>query len=420
MRDVGASALGVVVMIALAGAPAVTFAEEALPSGRLTMERVVALALERSLAIRAAEARGSLARGRLRGAEVLSPFNPELSGGGGVRFGAEGVTAEAEGGLAQAFELGGPRRRRIEVAEAQVEAASERVEAARLRVAAEARAAYVEAIAARQILRLAQEAEGLARRLHSAAEERGDAEAATDLEVNVAVIEWSAARRELAEARRRLAEADLELARVLSLPPRATIVLPEDLPPCPAVATPLEELVGRAVTVRRELAALADEVGAAEAGVALARAEGWPDLVVSATYSLEEGRDHIVGVGLSIPLPLFDRNQGEVARARAALELARVEREAAGLAVEREVAGAHAAYVAAAEAAEIWGEGVLGRVEQNLELLELALTEGSVGIVEVMRVQRELVAARRDGVESAAAVHSARARLELAVGEEVR
>ncbi|MFP3940921.1 MAG: TolC family protein, partial [Thermoanaerobaculia bacterium] len=152
------------------------------------------------------------------------------------------------------------------------------------------------------------------------------------------------------------------------------------------------------------------EAGAARR--ALARSERMPDVTAGLRAGREEG-DDIVGLGLTIPIPLFDRNQGAVAEADAELAGARAELAVTDLAVRREVAAARARLVAALEALEAAESLGLAALEDGLELVERSFDAGKIGSAEVILFRRELVEARRQSVE--ARVEAFRAAVDLAV-----
>ncbi|NIM64049.1 MAG: TolC family protein, partial [Acidobacteria bacterium] len=69
---------------------------------------------------------------------------------------------------------------------------------------------------------------------------------------------------------------------------------------------------------RADLEAFRGTIESARARIEIARREVVPDLVVEAFYGREEGTDRLLGGGLGIRIPLFNRNQGAIAEARAA------------------------------------------------------------------------------------------------------
>ena len=71
----------------------------------------------------------------------------------------------------------------------------------------------------------------------------------------------------------------------------------------------------RALEARPDLRAAEAAQAKARADVELARANAWWDFTPQLEYQ-RIGNDNTVGVGISVPLRIFDRNQGEIARAR--------------------------------------------------------------------------------------------------------
>jgi cobalt-zinc-cadmium efflux system outer membrane protein len=379
---------------------------------------VAARAVSQNLALRAAAHDIDLARAGLVEAG-LWPLNPELAGGAGLRMGPEEMNVDVSAGLSQAFELGRPRRHRVRAAQAAVAVAEAQWERQRLEVVLEAKEAFLRAVAAEQLVRLSDKAALLARELHRVAQERLAADAATELEVNLAALEWAQAQRSLARARLQAAQDRLALALVLSLPLTEELALPRHLPEAATLSSDEDHLVERALARRTDLLSLARRRDEAAAQLAQARAEAAPELAVEAGYELEEGQDHIVGLGLSLSLPLFHRNQGAIAAARARVDQAELEEEAGRLAVAHQVRAALVQYRAAWEVSEAFGRDTLERHERNLELLQASFDEGAVNLVEVLLMQRELLLAWNDAVAAAVELHLARAAVERAVGEEV-
>lgn len=385
-----------------------------------TMERAVERALEHNLSLRASAREVDLARAGLVGAEVLTTSNPELAGGAGLRLSGGEALVDAGVALEQRFALGGPRRHRVAGARAAVEVARGRYASRRAKVAAAARIAFVEAVAAGRMVALAQRAEALTEELHGMARARVEEEAGTDLEVNLAALEWARARRQLSSARQAALEARLRLSQLLALPLGRALSLPERLPAVEEVTPSEEAMVASALEQRPELFAVGQSRRQALAEVDWARAEAWPELAVEASYDLEEGQDHIVGLGLTIPIPIFHRNQGQIAEARARASLAELDEEAARRAVEQEVRAAHQRYLAARQVAELLDQETISRADANLALLRASFEEGNVGFVEVLLVQQELLAAQQEAITAMTALFRARVELELAVGNEVQ
>jgi len=416
--------LGLIHWIAIA--PLSAFASE--PDGQvempeaspLTLSRAIQIAMENNLELRAAAADLAAARGRLEGAEILTPHNPELSGGVSRRFAPAGDATEADASLSQELEIAGQRSQRIAAARANLSNVSAAIEHLRLQIASDVKVAFTDALAKIRMEGFALDAEILAKELYQTAVDRRDAGAATDLEVNLAGIERAQARRVILLASRARADSLAELRRLLALPPGGQLPIEGDLVPTERLATDPTTLERRALAGRHDLESLDHLVRAQVEEIELARSEAWPNLTLSATYSHEEGTDHIMGVGLSIPLPLFNRNQGRIAEARARAERARSQLESGRLLVQREVALAYRRYQTAREVVEVFDRNILAQVTENLQLLRTSFRAGKIGPIQVLLVQRDLVRTRQEYIESVAELLRARARLELAVGGEVQ
>lgn len=139
------------------------------------------------------------------------------------------------------------------------------------------------------------------------------------------------------------------------------------------------------------------ELQAAEAGVRasnarldLAKAERIPDVKVEALYHrLEISGQDTFDLGLSIPLPFFNRNQGRLreARAEGAAAEARARRTAAELSFN--LRESHAALTAALSNLEVFRTQILPRAETILKSAELRYATGDSALVDVLLVRRE-------------------------------
>ncbi|RMH17277.1 MAG: TolC family protein [Acidobacteria bacterium] len=186
--------------------------------------------------------------------------------------------------------------------------------------------------------------------------------------------------------------------------------MPDSPPP------PLSELLAQAMARRADLGAARRREQAAEAAVRLALAERRPNLVAGVFVQREEVTDDVAGVTLGVSLPLFDRNQGRIARSRATRDRLRHEQRALRLVIERQVATALNDLRAARAAAERLRDQVIGTLEENVELLQRSLAAGRIGATEVVILRRELFAGRREYVEALADAWLARLELDLASG----
>lgn len=377
----------------------------------------MSVARQNSRLAAAARLRVGEARGDLTGASVLLIDNPEMVVEAGPRVPGTSdgeTTADLAVGIEQRFETGGQRAHRIDRAQAEVEAERARAEDVQRVIDLAVARTFYRALAADLRLRLTEENERLARELHDVAGRRLDAGEGRPLEVNTARIRLAEAQRRTVAARTERQVATVRLAQLLGLAPSTQVVLQGDLPSdeTPAAA---DVLVARAMSARSDLGAAARDIDAARAAVDLADAEAWPDVGVGVFYGREEG-DDIVTAGLRVPIPLFNRNQGERERARATRERLVAERDALTLSVEADVHIALLAYERARTALRIYDAEVLRAQDESLALLRRAFEAGDVGIPDVIVVQREVIEGREGYLDARLDLAHARASLLAAVG----
>ena len=129
------------------------------------------------------------------------------------------------------------------------------------------------------------------------------------------------------------------LKSLLNLPPAQPIEAVGELgqrPDLPALAALQEQ----ALTTRPDLKAQQEEIHRMQSQLELARAQRMPDLTVGVEYDTTAPDYHpAVGGGVSVPLPLFNRNQGEILKAQHQLQASQVEldrlRQQAALDIEQ-------------------------------------------------------------------------------------
>jgi cobalt-zinc-cadmium efflux system outer membrane protein len=117
-----------------------------------------------------------------------------------------------------------------------------------------------------------------------------------------------------------------------------------------------------------------------------------------------------------VPVPVFHRNQGEIAEARAGVARASAERQEAELAAEQEISTAFATYQAARRQAESLRRRVFGTLKNNVALLEKAFAAGKTTWSDVLIIGRSLVDAERELIAAQAEARRNWVALQLAAG----
>src|SRR5919197_5557575 len=279
-------------------------------AGSLALDEALARARAASPALRAAAADLEAAQGRLRQARLL-PANPVLSGDL-ARHTEPHLPSDIDRGvqLEQEIEVGGQRGLRIAAAEHDVTRASHLLADRRRTVEGEVRRAFFALAAAERRQQLAAERLTLAARLAEAARRRSRAGETGALDARLAEVETARAAQEKTAAEAGHARAEGRLATALGAEPGEPLSASVEamaLAPAPAE----DVLVARALEARPDLAAAREERARLETEVRLTARRGRiPTPALRGFYRQERLEEHIVGGGVSVPLPIFNPEQG--------------------------------------------------------------------------------------------------------------
>jgi outer membrane protein, heavy metal efflux system len=381
----------------------------------LTLDQALQEAAVHSPAMRARRAAVGQAEGRLTDAASVA-HDPRLTFEAARREGGGRTDTDRELRLSQSIEIGGQRRMRRERFEAELSAARSQLLREERLLAAQVASAFVEALRLRDLVAVESANAALIRSLAEVARKRFDAGAVAQMEVNLARVQLGRAERDLRLTRGAYEVACASLAEAIGLDPT------QPLTPIGTLEIPrqqtagLEDLVQGALRNRADLEALRISTEAASARIALARKQAIPDLDLEAFHGREEGSDRLLGAAIGLRIPLFHRNRGAVAEARAAQLQAVAERETRELQVRQQIAAARARYLATAEATAALSAEVLGTLEENLHLLQRSFESGKTGWTDVLVFRREFVDIQRDYVETLSDAWLAAIELDLAAG----
>lgn len=398
---------------ALLGAAAILTAGASAAAEPLTLAQALDRAQTGSPLITAAEAQVRAAEGRARQAGLGR--NPEVSveaenfsGSGPYRaFGGAETTVM----VGQTLELGGKRRARAGVAKAEVEAARLKLTLARADLALEVRTTFAEAVAADDRLALARQAEERAQDLARVVGILVDAGREPPLRAMRAEAALDEAR-----AWTRAAQTDAAAAlRGLSL----ALGSEGEVNPAPEAikgdAAPVG-LIDPTASLDVRLADLERDI--ADATVDRERRAATPDLTIQAgVRRFEDTGDQAVILGFSAPIPVVDRNQGNVAAARAEAETAEARRRLALAQAVRRVRDAQSALAAAEAWVSVLEARTAPQAQEALRLVRLGYEAGKFPLIEVLdaqsalaATQEDLIAARLDRARAIAALTRAAAR----------
>ena len=384
---------------------------------RLTLEEAQRLALTRNPAFLADATEREIALGDLRQARVYS-FNPEAELEAPASASTGGL-GRYEATLSQEVEWAGQRGLRIDAAEIGVARAERWVVDAARRTLADVSTAFYAALAAERRLAVAAELLELNERLLEAVRTQVREGEISVMEANLAEIEVGRARARVLAARREATSARLELGRLVGVAPSEELRVEPEVPAAPPIdALDPGALMAAALERRPDLAAAGAAVRQAETLTRLARREAIPNLRVTALAEREEvGGEPRIGIGVGLPLPLWNRNQGLIARRRAQDQQAALALEATELLVRTEVADAYRSYVAAAQEAAVFEDDVLEPARTNQDLLETAYQAGKIDLAALVLLRNQLLDAELAYWGAWLAQREALVRLQAATGQ---
>jgi cobalt-zinc-cadmium efflux system outer membrane protein len=258
------------------------------------------------------------------------------------------------------------------------------------------------------------------RRLVELARARSKLGEVSAVEVNAAALEQAKLEQERATL---LAERINRLQQVkplLGLTPEEPLEITGDLDAMlPALASGAEG--GKSTWNRPDLrrASLALERLDAEQRVAHAEVRG--DVTVGATYGFERGpsgdADHLLGVKMSIPLPVRNKNQGRLRELRAERARAQREVEALELAIASEVAVARQRAAQFQKIAADYRTAVLPLGATAERDLAAGYQQGQVPLFQVIQSQQQRLALEAGALEATSAYARALVDLQTATGK---
>ncbi len=181
------------------------------------------------------------------------------------------------------------------------------------------------------------------------------------------------------------------------------------------LAVTIDELQAKALQNRPDLRAAVLGVTAANSQYSLAKANGKQDPTISANYSHANG---ISGAtwSFSIPLAIFDRNQGNIAQTRIAIRQAEEQQKAAGGQVLTDVKDAYEGMQESARVAQLYKSTYLGVAQKSRDISEYAYRRGAAALLDFLDAERSYRATQLAYRQAVAAYLTALEQLRQAVG----
>lgn len=391
-----------------------------LASRALSLREAVARAVEYSPAVKAAYS--EIDARMADAAQASYKPNPQLSveveNFGGSQSKAAFDQAETTVGLSQVIELGDKRVKRLAAARLEASLAGWDYEMARVLAASRVADAFVDVLAAKERLAVLEDFARIAEVVRSGVDERVRGGKASAIDLDRAVVGTARAKALADSERLKFEAARAKLAALWGAEKpdfqTATGRLGQNrrVPTLFAVRALLDG--------NPQLARWSDELNRRNAALSLERSKGVPDLTVGAgVRQLNDDNATALVASVSVPLKVFDGNQGAIAAAerraaKANFEADAVRNELVSSLVETlgELAASNAQVTA-------FESRVLPAAQSAFDRTRIGYDEGKFDFLNVLDTQRSLFEVRLDLVNARANYEKARVKVEALIGRDL-
>jgi cobalt-zinc-cadmium efflux system outer membrane protein len=296
-------------------------------------------------------------------------------------------SAQFDLGLSYLFERGKKRQHRLQAAKDQTAVTRSLVADNERSLTFQVAAGFTNTQLAESVLDLAQQNLKSFQNTVDISRERyraGDISEGDYLKIKLQLLQFQT---DVSQARLARVQALADLRRLLgyeSVAPDYDVANSFDYRP---VSANLEDLQAKALAARPDLRAAQQGVAAANSQYELARANGKRDITAQISYT------HITALNTasffgSVELPIFDRNQGEIARTRYAITQAQEQQRATSDQVLTDVRDAYEALRTNDEVLQLYRSGYLDEARQNRDISEYAYKRGAASLLDFLDATR--------------------------------
>jgi cobalt-zinc-cadmium efflux system outer membrane protein len=330
------------------------------------------------------------------------------------------------------LELGGRRSTRIVVAEREVEVREREVANRERLLAGEIRMKFGEALAQAMKLSFTDESVEANQQSFNLIAAKVVEGATPPLEQNMALVELNRLKSMRESLAGKIEVSLFELRNLVGMSPEQPLRLRGDFDHLIDQLPPVLEATERALRERPDIQSFRASENLAAARIDQARSEGRLDASLTAGYErmnssfpvfgvnehgqLQPVQDvfHFLKFGVSLDLPIRNKNQGAIEAAIADSAAAKSRREFSELTVRREVASAYAQYDRAVRAEEIFRVGARDPARANLDVVRQTYELGSKTLLDFIAEQRRFIELENDFIDAQLAVYNARVEIERA------
>lgn len=383
----------------------------------IKLEEAIAKAIEASPRLQSSKAGLEAAKGAERQAGYWP--NPELE------FEAENVSgdnqysgtdsAEFTYGLSQKLEIGGKRSSRKNAAKAAREAANVAFMAERLNLERDVHIAYANVLAEAEALELAIEQESLAKEVLDTVSKRVEAAREPEIQKSKAEVAYATSVISREQEERQLKVSEKKLAQLLG---QSSLNVSLDHSHFFELESPAPiETYSEKLRNSPEVLIASHIENEKESLLSLEKANAIPDPSLNAgVRDFRENDSQAFVFGVSIPLPVLNLNQGNVAKASAELNRARSDSRQTKLMIEHSLLENWQGWQTSYLEASSLRKRILPAAEKAFDLAWAGYEKGKFPYLEVLDAQRTLFKAREQYHASLKNYHASRANVERIVG----
>ncbi len=382
-------------------------------AGTFSYQAALDLATARNLGLAAAMRQRAIREAAVRVARQYP--NPEFS------FEASRDVPHEVVSLGFPIEIGGKRARRIEVAQEELSLADIDVRTEQRTLRRNLRQAFYGLLGADQRVRNAQEVLAIAQRVRDTANARFTEGAAPKVELMEGDLGVARAQADLNLAQSDRVALQADLNAVLNQAAALAIAVEGEMTQPPALAS-IDEAMKVAETSNVDLLRSQREIAIEQRRTSQLRAERVPTPIFSVGGVFDAPGEFSAGLSgaVSMTIPLFARNQGEIAQSRATVSQLQAQHDAVRRTVENQVFGAWARLQAQRQQVEVYRDQIVPTATTIEGLAEEGYKLGRNPLLTVLEAQRNLRDVRREYLQALREFQTAIADLEEIIGAPIK
>jgi cobalt-zinc-cadmium efflux system outer membrane protein len=381
-----------------------------------TLEAVIDVALQRSPTITGAKASIEQSRGQqVTAGAYPNPSVTGMAGRGSIRDPSNGVSiTERTFTVEQPLEWPAKRQARQRAAEAGVAGASAGLDEAKVTLVSQVKVAFYQLLMAQKEQELSAQNLGTVKEVLRTVTARVEAGDATKFDLMKATVEVQKATKELARTVNAVVAARAGLnSRAAGALGKAFHIqgefrsLQQDIN--------LESLTAQALEDHPTLRRVSRLLDQADHALAYEKAARMPNISVQGQYHREAGDESVTG-GLSIPIPIWYRRQGEIQSALASRQRLEADRDRLRNDLIQAITQHGQEVRTAKDQIDVFEQGLLKQAEETLRIATFSFRQGAASLLELFDAQRVYRQTLMEYAQARADLSISLARLEQASG----